>query len=672
MRDAGRHTADFFGSQEGARARSALLLVYYNLTVALIIAALYFLAAFFVVPPKDVIDRVSRTGDTFFDNINRWLPTGYLIVSRDPWDRDWWRPSLLYPIAASVALAIYGAAAWKLAMLRRIGGRGVAESMGATLLNRRSPTLTDQQFWNTVEEMSIAAEMPMPAAFVLEREGHINAFAAGHAPKDAAIGITRGALNLLSREEIQGIVAHEFSHVVNGDMRLNTRLIGMLHGLVFVADIGERIMYAGLGGEGESDCQRAGSPAWVIVGAAIQLVGSAGVALAQIIKAAVSRQREFLADAAALQYTRNPDAIAGALRKIAAMAGGGTIRAAGRSAVSHAFFCNALSGLGRGLLSTHPPIVDRILAVDPQWDGSLPEIDTNRLPATGSARRIGEVAIDPDRGRAVEARMGVELARMIGIAAATASPTPDDPLLAASRTTDGAPGLILAMLLPREPRLRDRALKKATPLLTQAWLRETTRLWEHLDGRSATDKLQLAEYALPALRTLPPEAFRQFEGAAAELIAADDDLDLFEYALDKLFERHLAPYFRHPSRPSVEFQSIEHLADEACALLSIVARATTHPDDAASDVAFRAGVHRLRLYTASPRLRDAPDCGLGTLDAAIQRLLRAADYVREDMLAACHATATTHGDPTDHQRVLLRAIADGLECHSRDRHIFSP
>lgn len=665
MQHEGRQTADFFGSQKDARGRSALFLIYFNLTAAVMIAVFYFLAAFFTVPPKDVVARVRAHGTSLLDRINGWVPTGYLVVSRDPWRRDWWQPGLFFLVAPPVAILIYGTAAWRLAHLRRIGGRGIAESLGATFLNRRSPNLADLQFWHTIEEIALAAEMPMPAVYVLEREGNINAFAAGHGPKDAAIGITRGALNLLNRDEIQGIVAHEFSHVVNGDMRLNTRLIGMLHGLVFIADIGERIVEIGLGGE-EETAERPAGAAFVVIGNAVQLVGSIGVAIAQIIKAAISRQREFLADAAALQYTRNPAAIGGALRKIAAMTGGGTIRAAGRTAISHAFFCNAVGGMGNGLLSTHPNIVDRILAVDPQWDGGLPDIDTNRLPLSPRSRQIGEIAIDPDRGRSIESRMGIELARVIGLNTKGTLAVDADPLHAACKTTDGAPGLILAMLLPRDTRRRDRVLRTASALLLENWRREALRLSGHLEGVTGIDRLRIAENALPSLRILPPDVFDRFERSAAHLIAADNDIDLFEYALDKLLERHLSPYFRHPIRPKVEFQSIDQLVKEAVTLISIVARSGTDVTEAACDVAFHGGLRRLRLYANIPGMRDAAACSLGSLDTCIQRFSRAAEYVREDLLDACRTAATAHGAPSDAQHLLLRIVADGTDCHPSD------
>lgn len=662
-RDGGRHTADFFGAQQDARFRSALLLLYFNATVAAMIVSFYLLAAFFVIPPRDVKERIRLHGTSLIDNIDGWLPTGYLAISHEPWNRRWWQAELFFPVAAAVALMIYGTAAWRLASLRRLGGRGIAEALGATLLNRRSPNLADLQFWNTIEEMALSAEMPMPAAYVLERETGINAFATGHGPKDAAIGITRGALNLLNRSEIQGIVAHEFSHVVNGDMRLNTRLVGMLHGLVFIADAGERIAEIGLGGEAETNDRPAG-PAFVVIGNAVQLLGSMGVLLAQIIKAAICRQREYLADAAALQYTRDPSTIGGALRKIAAISGGGIIRAAGRTAISHVFFCNALRGWGRGLLATHPDIFDRILAVDPAWNGELPTIDTNRLPSPPPTR-IGEIAVDPDRGRSIEDRMGVELARVLALNATPVQSPADDPLVAASKTTDGAPALILSMLLPRNARDRQRALRNAPAGLTHTWIQEAARLSHLLENISGPEKLKLASDAIAAMCIMPSEAFRMFETAAARLVTADKDIDLFEYALDMLLQRHLAPYFRHPVRPKVDFQSTDQLVGEAITLLSIVARADPRLGPAECEAAFRAGLRPLRLYSEIPGIRAPKACGLGALHGCIEKFHRAADYVREDMLAACQATATAHGTPSDDQTVLLRVISIGTECHSQ-------
>jgi len=222
------------------------------------------------------------------------------------------------------------------------------------------------------------------------------------------------------------------------------------------------------------------------------------------------------------------------------------------------------------------------------------------------------------------------------------------------------------MLLPAKARARERALRGSGPAPTETWLREAARLSPCLDGVSGSEKVKLADSALPAMRVMQPETFHIFESLVARLIAEDNDIDLLEYALDKLLERHLAPYFRHPIRPRVEFQSIDQLAEDATTLLSIVARADERLEPAACETAFRTGLQRLRLYAKSPALRHPKACGLGALDTCIQRFHRAADYVREDILAACQLTAATHGNPSDSQSVLLRIISDGAECQSQE------
>ncbi|EUA18996.1 peptidase M48 family protein [Mycobacterium kansasii 662] len=266
-------------------------------------------------------------------------------------------------VTAVTLLIIAGGMITKTVALRQ-GGAAVAASVGAVQVD---PTSSDPQLRrlvNIVEEMSLASGVPAPRLFVLAGEPGINAFAAGFTPADAAITVTSGALAQLNRDELQGVIAHEFSHILNGDMRLNIRLIGLLNGILLIGLTGMRVLQFG-GGRGSSS--KNGAPIWMVA-LAMMVLGFIGVFFANIIKAAVSRQREWLADASAVQFTRQTAGLVGALKKIAGVASGSALRDA-RSAteVSHMLFGEGRRSF-RAWYATHPPLADRIKALDPSFD----------------------------------------------------------------------------------------------------------------------------------------------------------------------------------------------------------------------------------------------------------------------------------------------------------------
>ncbi|MDW8479009.1 MAG: M48 family metallopeptidase [Xanthomonadales bacterium] len=339
---------DFFARQELARRRTRWLVLLFLAAVAAIVGAVALLM------------YLLFAGD---------LPPGELRA-------------LLGGSALATLLVIAVASLVKIASLRS-GGPAVALSVGAVPVD---PTTQDprlRRLINTVEEMAIASGSPVPAIFVLEGEEGINAFAAGYGPGDAAVAVTRGALERLTRDELQGVIAHEFSHIAHGDMRLNVRLIGLLAGILAVAAIG-RAMVRGASRSSGSGRRNGGNAFLVLViGASLWLIGSIGQFFGRLIKAAVSRQREFLADASAVQFTRQPAGILGALVKIAAAPRQARLQDGGAEELSHMLFGDGF-GL-RGLFATHPPLESRIRAIDPRFDAERIAKLSAQLPAVGAA-----------------------------------------------------------------------------------------------------------------------------------------------------------------------------------------------------------------------------------------------------------------------------------------------
>ncbi len=327
----------FFEHQDRARTRTTVLVVYFAISIVCIVAAVYVASVFIV----------------YKSNSNP--PVGYPPPAFVLWD-----PTIfLYAVVGTLSIVIVGGV-YKIAALAK-GGSAVAESLGGRLLIPHSMDVSEQQLRNVIEEMAIASGMPIPAIYILDDEPGINAFAAGHTPTDAAIGVTHGCMTLLNREELQGIIGHEFSHIANGDMRLDMRIMGILFGIVCLSVIGQVLIYS-RGGRGRNPL--------LLLGFALIVIGAIGVFFGRLIQAALSRQREFLADASSVQFTRNPAGLSAALQKLGVI--GSMVNSAHAGEASHMFFGNGMDTSFMGAtFATHPPLAERILAIDPSWDGTF-------------------------------------------------------------------------------------------------------------------------------------------------------------------------------------------------------------------------------------------------------------------------------------------------------------
>jgi Zn-dependent protease with chaperone function len=329
---------NFFEAQDRARRSTRRLVVLYLLATASIIVGV------------TLIITLALAGFSSSTGGSALLP---LIEQQAP---------LIAGVAILTTLVIAGATLFKTSMLSAGGGR-VARDLGGTLISTDVQDPLRQRLRNVVEEIAIASGVPVPEIYVLEQENGINAFAAGFAPADAAIAVTRGTLELLDRDELQGVIAHEFSHILNGDMRLNIRLMGVLFGIMVLGLIGRIVLRGGRYSAFAASRRNRGAPAVLIIGLGLTILGAIGVFFARVIKASVSRQREYLADASAVQFTRQTAGLANALKKIGGYDAGSYLQAADPEEVSHMLF-----GTGSrlsGLFATHPPLTDRIQALDP-------------------------------------------------------------------------------------------------------------------------------------------------------------------------------------------------------------------------------------------------------------------------------------------------------------------
>ena len=329
---------DFFERQDKARRNTKLLVFYFTVAVLLLIVAVYVAVALIFTG----VELKNSSGDTTF---------------------NWAQPELFFGTALGTLAVISLGSVFKTMALSR-GGRAVAELLDGRLVNPNSTDIHERKLLNVVEEMAIASGVPVPQVYVMDDEAGINAFAAGHSASDAAISVTRGCMTMLTRDELQGVIAHEFSHLLNGDMRLNLRLMGLIFGILCLTVIGRILVQT-----------RGKKNPLPLLGLALIIIGWIGVLFGRLIQAAVSRQREFLADAAAVQFTRNPGGLAGALKKIGGLGAGSQLQAAHAEEASHFFFANGLKSSFFGF-ATHPPLEERIRALDPAFDGKFPDAVT--------------------------------------------------------------------------------------------------------------------------------------------------------------------------------------------------------------------------------------------------------------------------------------------------------
>ncbi len=606
---------DFFDRQERAHKKTGILVVFFGLAVLGIIVVL----------------------DLIFSLI---------------FDIPWHDPDLILYVAGGVVLLVTGGSLVKMVELSQ-GGRVVATMLGGELVHLHSADPAERRLINVVEEMSIASGVPVPEIYLLP-DPAINAFAAGHGPGDTAIGITRGAMERLSRDELQGVIAHEFSHILHGDMKLNIRLMGLLNGILCIAILGGILLRITFympsdGGDSRDDRKGAGGLVLALVGTglALYLVGWIGVFFGNLIKSAVSRQREFLADASAVQYTRNPQGIAGALWKIGKFSGRLTSPRAEEA--SHMYFGNGMGDSIFELFATHPPIPERVKAIAPDFDPS--SVDTTPPPRTTQKpplpRRPSAAGVFANPG-----------GPPIGFAAALLAGLPEFSRNAA-REMHPATALVFSLLLDADD---GRRAKQLTGLAIDEPTRvEMLKFFERRQEIEGAGRIALIDLAIPTLRYLSNEQYQEFRNNVRHLMESDEQIDLFEFVLQKILLRHLDLYFSKNTGAKVRFRSIIPLLPDINTLLSALAL-VGHPEQEGRQAAFEDGVRELLFKPSSFTMTLGEQCEIAAIDSALDRLAEASPDVKRTVLKACAQAAASDGVIAPYEYEVLRAIADALDC----------
>jgi Zn-dependent protease with chaperone function len=557
----------------------------------------------------------------------------------------------------------------------RGGGGVVARSLGGVLLSADTADLKRKRLLNVVEEMAIASGVPMPEVYVLEQEPAINAFAAGHTPANAAVTVTQGALDRLSRDELQGVIGHEFSHILNGDMRLNVQLMGWVFGLFVIGLIGRMMLQV-------SPRNRRDSGGLVALGFAVMVLGYVGLLAGRILQAAVARQRERLADASDVQFTRNPQGLKGALVKIAALPEGSALVAADAEQAAHMFFAEGLSRV----FATHPPILERIRELDPHFDpreleraAAEPDQDPSaaefaaheggasqaaagtqlgggafagaRHFAGGGLGGVGQIsAADvatkvgrPETGHILHAQ-AVRLALPPAVRELTESP-------------GGAQALVISLLISADPAVRERQLAMLAKTASPASLEVVQRVIPIAQSLDPMLRLPALQRAFPALRRLTMPQRKVLAQRANDLIHADARIDVFEFCLAKLLETLLNDELA-ATAPHGKL-TLEDAESEIALLFATLAQIGA-PDERAARMAYEVGISTV-LPMRRPPFAPAEDWPR-KLSAALPRLEELHPFAKKAVIEGLVKTVASDELLTDEEAELLRTVCALLHC----------
>jgi len=558
-------------------------------------------------------------------------------------------PAFLAAIAAVVAALILSVTAWRIWQLRE-GGPMVAWLLGARYVEPGRCSATERRLLNVVEEMAIASGIAVPPVYCLQRESGINALVAGYSPNEAVIIVTRGAIDKLSRDELQGVMGHEFSHILNGDMALNVRLVGLLAGLEWFVDTGENIVFrVGRQFKDLEREERGGEAVGAVFGFVLAVVGFPGALAAGAIKAAISREREFLADAASVQFTRNPDAIAGALDSIVELRAHTSVSALHCELFSHMFFAHAA---GRWWdFPTHPPIAERIRRAHPRF-----------LRDDYRERRHGKrqhVAVIDGSGSVVKhvkalsfiSSIGHPGAQHVDHAAKLLAGMPER-LRLALREPAEAETAMFALALEAEEETRAHELAALAARRGAAAAEQAKALYVYVSILARNHMLTLADLAVPAIKEQKQKTRDAFLADLAAVVEADRRVTLREFVLLTLLRQRLREGAGQPI--ATQFRRVEEVAGDAHAVLSLVAWAAT------DEKAFERGAAVLKLGWKEIIAKES--LSTARVGEALERLRHLAPFQKPGVLKACVEAAAADGKVALAEGELVRMVAATLDC----------
>lgn len=631
---------DFFREQDIARRNTRLLTVLFSVAVLVLIGLTNLLVA----------------GTLFVHEFN--TQPGQPLTLETLANSTNWRLFLSIGAVISTVIAVVVLYNW-LRFAR--GGRHVAEALGARPALTSTIDPYERRAQNIVQEIALAANMPVPPLYILDEERGINAFAAGVSPGDAVVAITRGAMVQLTRDELQGVIGHEFSHILNGDMRLSIRLAAMLRGITFIGDVGALLLHSSTRRRIHSRRSKDdGRAVAVVLGLGLYLIGLLGGLMAGLIKSAISQQKEYLADASAVQFTRDPDGIGNALKVIGGYTPGTLVHSARAEELSHLFFGQVKHRLW-SLFATHPPLNERIRRVDPDWDGQFIE------------RPLDHAALEPTLAEEMGLHQAKRtLAAAASVAAVTAIEPDAEPAAAVTPSSPESSTDTLAAAVIEEARepLGAMALtlgllwhEETGPTQRQALIDANIRGLDLLVAQHGRDlsslapelKLPLIELCLPTLKSLSASQYQQYKRLLLQFIRADGRIDLFEWCLFQLVRHYLDPEFVAVRRSKPRYDNFKQVNVALSTALGTLATL----GQSATEAAFERGARSLELDLTLPP-SDALD--VRQFSKAIDQLADCYPLLKVRILKAMAEVARHDGQVCPRELTLIKAIAAVIDC----------
>ncbi|MDR3109633.1 MAG: M48 family metallopeptidase [Planctomycetaceae bacterium] len=665
---------NFFEHQDNARRNTGLLIFLYVLAMIAITVLIFV--------PVAVVVAYSQTVDIDYSHLDasgsRGLGFGLLLDE----------VVAFFAVFLVVSAIIGGGTFWMTSQLSAGGGERVADMLGARRVSPSTTDLKERRLLNVVEEMAIAAGLNVPTVFVMDNENSINAFAAGYKPNEAVVSVTRGTLELLNRDELQGVIGHEFSHILNGDMRMNIRLIGTLYGLELLVYVGWMILRSGTSSRRYSSSNKnaGGAAILMFIGIGVIIAGSVGMFFSSLIKAAISRQREFLADASAVQFTRNPGGIAGALKKIGAPTVGSVVTNENATSVSHMFMASSFKSFFSAMFATHPPLDERIKRIDPTFDGKFParivpvsdydERDTHkdsRSQVTSGFNANVQTTSSPvtstvDDSSAITNAMNgigsIDIEQLLSATALLDSLPPQ--VINMTNNADGAVAAMFAVLIDKDSNIAAKQFDVIRSRESDWGLNASQNIVTLLATQSDAAKFALVQRSFPALRLLGVTNYQRFRQTVELLIAADGKIDLFEYAISALLLRDLDVHFGLERSGVTHYYAASAIRKQICLILSYVAYSGATEIDAARR-AYEAGCCQFDKADAigiAGTMLDAPLCKLNDFDAALRAVAVAKPAIKKKVLEAVIACVIADNKITPREEELVRAMCAmiGLPC----------
>lgn len=649
---------NFFARQESARRKTRLLLFYYVLALTGIVCACYLASRAITFLALGGVEGRISTSD---------IPQALQGFKVFAWDSAW----MLITVLSSL-LIVGSGTLWRRLSLAK-GGPAIALSAGGQEILADTSQPDERRLMNVVAEIALASGVPVPRVFVLENELGINAFAAGFTLHDAAIAVTRGALQKLNRDELQGVIAHEFSHILNGDMRLNSWLLGILFGILVTSILGRLLMQSVRFvrvSSGRRNKGGGGVLLLILSGAALWLIGSIGVLFARLIQASISRQREYLADASAVQFTRNPAGLSGALKRIGAASLGSQLQCANRMELSHLLFSSPLSNGFNTLFASHPPLIDRIRHLDPVFDGDFKpyavsqELEnrvesTQRKTASSGKTTLADRMHIPMSQPGAGDKLNIQLGGMVATAAILDQMTPE--LQGAINDPSQALMVLYALLLSDDDDVRSRQYE----LLDTGADRIAASAAEH--GYSLVCKMDyearrmIADLVLVTLRQQSDDVRQTCLSRVHDLALADGEISLFEFLLEHRIRRVLAPK-QVVHAASQRTCPPAQVKDDVVILLGVLAYTGQPQDDILAKKAWVLGAKRATSFGVGQALPpERAACTFAGLYESLVRLNDVIPLLKGELISACATVIRADGKLSGDETELLRAIADLIE-----------